>query len=103
MRYVKKVLITGVSGFAGSHLADYLADKKDYDLCGTFLTEESLVNIAAVRNKVNAVKLDLNDGEKVFDLITSIKPDLIFHLAALSSPANSFKEPIKTITNNVAA
>lgn len=99
----KKVLITGISGFAGSHLADYLVEKKEYDICGTFLTEESLSNVKDIRDRISVVKLDLNDEKKVLDLVKSVKPDLVFHLAALASPANSFKEPVKTITNNVSA
>lgn len=99
---MKRVLITGITGFAGSHLAEHLASKNEYEISGTFLIDESLINIKAIKDKVNPVKLDLNDKNRVFSIIKSIKPDLIFHLAAFTSPFDSFKNPTETILNNIA-
>src|SRR3989339_829984 len=99
----KKVLITGVSGFAGGYLAEYLVGKKDCKIYGTYLSEESLLNVASVKDSINLTKVDLSKEKNVFDLIKEIKPDTIFHLAALSSPSNSFKNPRETINNNISA
>ncbi|MDP2649878.1 MAG: GDP-mannose 4,6-dehydratase [bacterium] len=99
----KKVLITGISGFAGSHLADYILRNKDYEISGTYLSEESLRTVKDIQEKVNLVKVDLLDPKKTQELVDDIKPDLIFHLAALTSPAESFKNPALTITNNISA
>lgn len=99
---MKKILITGVSGFAGSFLAEHLVNKKTHTIIGTFLSDRHLQNIEKVKDSIKLVNVDLIDEEKVFELIESEKPDIIFHLAALSSPAQSFKNPSLTINNNIA-
>lgn len=99
----KKVLITGISGFAGSHLAEYLVSQKKYTVSGTYLLDSSLEHLSPLKNKITLLKTDLTDAIKVSQLIKITKPDLIFHLAALTSPANSFNRPAETIINNVTA
>lgn len=98
---MKKVFITGITGFAGSHLAEYLSSKKKYKIVGTYLFDESIRNVNNFKNKINLVKVDLAHKESVSDLIRDLKPDLVFHLAALTSPAESFQNPNETITNNI--
>src|SRR3990170_9009475 len=99
---MKKVLITGISGFAGSHLAEFLATKRKYSVSGTYLLEESIGNISGLKNKIKLVKVDLTKEKGVNGLIRSTEPDYVFHLAALTSPAASFKNPLATIENNIA-
>lgn len=99
----RKVLITGISGFAGSHLTEYLISKNNYQISGTYLLDYSLENLFSVKNKISLFKIDLTDASGVLNLIKITKPDLIFHLAALTSPANSLNNPVETITNNVIA
>ncbi len=99
----KKVLITGISGFAGSYLAEHLVSRNDLTIHGTYLKESSLSNINHIVNKINLEKINLLDNKDVDSLIDRVKPDLIFHLAALTSPSDSFKTPVETITNNIAA
>lgn len=98
----KKVLITGVTGFAGSFLAEYLVKTTDYSIAGTYLTEESLSNVKDLRGKITCVQVNLLDEHNVHTLIQSEKPDYIYHLAALTSPLDSFKNPAHTITNNMS-
>jgi len=98
---MKRVFITGISGFAGSHLSEYLVKSDEYQVSGTYLTDESLVNISNIKDKLNLIKIDLNDAKKVKDAVRKIKPDLIFHLAAFPSPIDSFINPVKTLTNNI--
>lgn len=97
-----KVLITGITGFAGSYLAEYLAAKEKYDISGTYLFNTSLINVDEVKDKLNLVKVDLTSEKEVFNIIKKISPSIIFHLAALSSPADSFKIPSETLTNNIS-
>ena len=97
-----KVLITGISGFAGSHLADHLLDLGDYDIAGTYLDDKSLNNLKD-QDKLRLHKINLLDEKATQDLISSEKPDLLFHLAALTSPRDSFSNPTSTFVNNISA
>lgn len=98
---MKKVLITGITGFAGSFLAEHLVENTDYKVIGTFHSEESLKNVASIKDKLDLVKIDLTQKDAVESLVTSKKPDMIFHLAAMASVGASFKDPVGTFHNNV--
>lgn len=100
---MKKVLVTGVSGFAGTHLAEYLSLSGNFHISGTYLDEQSLGNLSKLQDKTRLFKVDLIDKAKTSGIIKSIKPDIVYHLAALTSPAQSFKDPSVTIANNVTA
>jgi GDP-4-dehydro-6-deoxy-D-mannose reductase len=97
-----KALITGITGFAGSYLAEQLLAINKYEVSGTFLYEDSINNVKSVKNKLNLIKADLSNTKNVFDIVESIRPSVIFHLAALTSPADSFKNPTATLTNNIS-
>lgn len=99
---MKKILITGVSGFVGGHLAEYLLSQKKYTIFGTDHLDEYFQRLA-FKDKVNFTKLNLLDSQKVNDLINQIKPDYIFHLAAASVPFESFVNPAETVNNNVTS
>lgn len=98
----KRALITGITGFAGSHLAEHLLEQKKYEVYGTYLTSHSLRNIAQIKNAITLEQLDLIDAKKTSAFIALVKPDLIFHLAALSSVGVGFQKPVETMTNNIA-
>ncbi|MBI4097845.1 MAG: GDP-mannose 4,6-dehydratase [Candidatus Levybacteria bacterium] len=98
---MKKALITGISGFAGSFLSEHLLEK-GYIVAGTYLTPESLKNLPN-KEKIKLHQLNLLDENKTLDLIKSEKPDYLFHLAALISPRASFDNPKETFVNNIGA
>jgi GDP-4-dehydro-6-deoxy-D-mannose reductase len=97
-----KVFVTGATGFAGSHLLEYLEKRQDLSLFGTFLSSESLVNIEKVKNRIKLFKVDLGVKDEVERLIKEVEPDVVFHLAAFTAPSESFKDPLKPIENNVS-
>lgn len=99
---MKKVLITGITGFAGSHLASHLLSKKEYAVSGTYLLEDSLKTIGTIKDKIRTVRIDLSNQSHVLKLIGEFKPDLVFHLAALTAPGDSFTNPVKTVNNNIS-
>ena len=100
---MKKVFITGITGFAGSFLAEHIASQKDYEIFGSFLSDTNLENTSSVKEKVSLRQIDLRDSRKLQDLIKEIRPDFVYHLAALTSPADSFKNPAGFINNNTEA
>ena len=98
---MKKVLITGISGFAGSFLAEELLSSDDYEIYGTYLLEKSLSNISQIKERVKLSRLDLLDYGKVSEVVGKIRPDIVFHLAAIANTSQSFESPQEVFTNNV--
>ena len=97
---MKKALITGVAGFAGSHLAQYLISKK-FAVFGFFHPAHSIDNINHIKSNLELISCNLLNRQDLKRNITLIKPDYVFHLAAFSSPSESFKNPQKTLSNNI--
>lgn len=81
---MKKILITGASGFVGPHMAREL-EKKRYEVFHACYHK----NI----NKRNHFLLDITDRDSVLDIIKKIRPNYIIHLAGFSSIVESFKYP----------
>ena len=100
---MKNILITGISGFAGSFLAEYLVLQNKGKISGTYLEEQSLKNVEKIKTRINLFKLNLTNEKKVLNIVKEVKPDFVFHLAALTSPKESFDNPFETIENNVKA
>ncbi|OGD83472.1 hypothetical protein A2165_01745 [Candidatus Curtissbacteria bacterium RBG_13_40_7] len=97
---MKKALITGVAGFVGSHLSEYLLSQK-ISVYGFFHPSHSIENILHLKDKINLVPCDILDKKNLQPQTSEINPDYVFHLAAFSSPADSFKNPKDTLTNNI--
>ena len=93
-----KALITGISGFAGSYLAEFLLRKK-LEVAGTVLNKAEFSS--SYKNQIKILEGNLLDASFIHHAIKNIKPDLIFHLASFTSPAESFSIPYETITNNI--
>ncbi len=96
-----KALITGITGFVGSHLAEFLLKKGGYEIYGLKRWRSPLNNIQEIEDKVNLVDGDLRDGKSMSRIISEISPDRIFHLAAQSYVPTSFNAPTDTIETNV--
>jgi len=96
-----RVLITGITGFAGSHLADYiLANHPDVEVCGIIRWRSRRENILHIEEKIALFEADLKDVISLKKSLVEIKPDLIFHLAAQSFVPTSWKCPAETFTIN---
>lgn len=95
-----RALITGVSGFAGSHLAEYLLSRGDLEVFGTIRWRSKRENIAGIAG-LHLVECELKDSVSVERLMGDVCPDYVFHLAAQSFVPTSWNAPAETITNNI--
>jgi GDP-4-dehydro-6-deoxy-D-mannose reductase len=96
-----RVLITGITGFAGSHLADYiLAEKPEARVFGLVRWRSRMDNIAHLAGKIELHEADLKDVMSLRKALAAIKPDRIFHLAAQSFVPASWKLPAETFAIN---
>ena len=87
-----KALITGISGFAGSHLAELLI-KKGYEVFGTFFDKSTFSNLNGFVNKIKVYRCDIRNYDALKNVIEDVKPDDIYHLAAISFIPTSLKDP----------
>lgn len=92
---MKKVLIFGASGFVGSYLSQEFIEN-GYTVIGT-----DKVRGTMLPENVDFYETDLMDNADVENLITSITPDIIVNLAAISSVGASWNIPQATISVNV--
>ncbi|HYM64878.1 MAG TPA: GDP-mannose 4,6-dehydratase [Candidatus Sulfotelmatobacter sp.] len=97
----KKILITGASGFVGGHLLDYLYSQGEKEIYGTYFSNKT--EDKSNKNDVDFLKIDLKEEDEVFNLIKDIRPDIIYHLAAFTSGADSFSSPKETVLNNISS
>lgn len=95
-----KVLITGITGFAGSHLADY-ALAQGASVCGWKRWNSRCRNIRHLQNKVHFMNCDITDAHSVYSALKFYKPDWIFHLAAQSFVSESWDKPHLYFQTNV--
>lgn len=96
------VLITGITGMVGSHLAEYiLAHHPDVQVHGMVRWRSPLDNIQAIKSRVNLHLADLRDLNSLVLLMKQSRPDRIFHLAAQSYVTTSFSAPADTLHTNV--
>ena len=96
-----RVLITGITGFAGSHLAEYiLAHHPDVRVCGIVRWRSRMDNICGITDKIELHEADLKDIVSLRKCLAEIKPDRIFHLAAQSFVPTSWKMPAETFAIN---
>ena len=97
-----KALITGITGFAGSHLAEYLLGQ-GIEVYGTTRWRSRTENIEGFRDKISLIECDLRDASAVDHVVSQIKPDMIFHLAAQSFVPASWTAPSETMSNNITS
>ncbi|HKB88533.1 MAG TPA: GDP-mannose 4,6-dehydratase [Patescibacteria group bacterium] len=93
----KSALITGITGQDGSYLAELLL-KKDYEVSGIVrkTSHEEYANIGHIQDDLKLYQGDLLDPVSLREIIQKVEPDEVYNLAAQSSPAESFKQPIHT-------
>ena len=97
-----KVLITGITGMVGSHLADYILNNHpDAEVSGVVRWRSPLDNIRQRLDDITLVQGELRDLSSMIQVINQVQPDRIFHLAAQSFVPISYESPGDTFTVNV--
>lgn len=118
-----RVLITGVTGMAGSHLAEYLLNIEGLEIYGTYRWRSRVDNLDDLRkagkvniitggfesmlhertdsSKLNLIEADITDSFSMKWVIGAVKPDRIFHLAAQSYVHASWGAPAETLHTNI--
>ena len=97
-----KILITGITGFVGSHLAEYILNlNQGHEIYGICRWRSPKDNLANIYNKVKLLEADMCDMSSLTRHLKAIQPDIIFHLAAQSYVLTSFNSPLQTLWTNV--
>lgn len=93
------ILITGGCGMVGSHLAEYYFNQGK-KVTATYCTHPT-IRLEEVLHMANYVPCDIRKKDEVSQIISGLKPKIIFHLAAQSYPTVSWEKPAETIDTNV--
>ena len=102
-----RALITGITGMVGSHLADFLLERTDWEIYGLCRWRSPLDNVAhllPLANQGKRIKFlygDLRDYASLQTAVEESRPDYVFHLAAQSYPSTSFTAPFDTYDTNI--
>jgi GDP-4-dehydro-6-deoxy-D-mannose reductase len=97
-RYCVRALITGITGFAGGHLAQILSERGD-EVYGVDI--RSADGLAHLGRDINSYTADLSDPTPTAEIINNIRPDAIYHLAGQPFVPTSWEDPWGTIENNI--
>lgn len=95
-----RALITGITGFAGSHLAEFCL-KNNIEVWGIQRWRSRMENIEGIIGDINLVECDIRDADSVRSALTQAAPNVIFHLAAQSFVPTSWNAPTETLTTNI--
>jgi GDP-4-dehydro-6-deoxy-D-mannose reductase len=94
-----KALITGISGFVGSHLAEYLLAATDWEVAGTVFGPYG--NLADLRGQLELYPAELSRLDVMNFILEQARPDVIFHLAAQPLVSASRYDPWGTLETNI--
>ncbi len=92
-----RVLLTGAAGFVGRHLAKALSDATAPSTLFGIVRPGSRADLPGVTR----LEADIEDAAAVAGAVAEARPDRVFHLAAQSSPTESWRDPAATVRVNV--
>lgn len=95
-----RILITGATGFIGSHLTRILLAEGHDVTPASYHAQARAPWPWSPEAERRRVSLDVRDRDAVFDLVARVRPEEVYHLAAQSLPALSWKVPEETMTTN---
>lgn len=98
-----RILVTGVTGFVGGHLAEDLLAAGGADLHGLGRRGDWPIEWRHLADRVNLHAADLCDGRTVESVLRAVAPEQIYHLAGYAQTGRSFHEPDAAWTGNLSA
>ena len=96
-----KVLITGITGLAGTHLSRMLSRKEDIELYGTYRVPDNDSDAVNSFGGTVLSECDIRDVSSIKEVLDGVRPDIIFHFAAYVSVHGSFENALLTFQTNV--
>lgn len=96
-----RTLITGITGFVGSHLAEYLLALGNVEVFGIFRWRSRTENIEHIASKIKLYECDSKDATAMREVVRKVRPDRIYHLAAQSYVPMSWVAPAETLITNI--
>lgn len=98
-----RILITGITGFIGGHLAEVLRAEGGHTLTGVSRADGLPGPLAHLTGAADLRTVDLMDGARVEAVVREARPDWVFHLAGYANTGKSFREPDRCWADNVDA
>lgn len=95
-----RALITGVNGFVGGHLAEHLL-ANGWEVWG--VGRQANLSLPSIASQVSYLQADLEDRQAAQDVLATVRPDSIFHLAGQAFVPQSFSDPQSTFATNIFA
>jgi GDP-4-dehydro-6-deoxy-D-mannose reductase len=96
-----KILVLGITGFAGTSMYHFLKHIDDNNLYGTFRHSTGNRNITDNFSEATLFECDINDVYSIERVLSTTQPDVIFHFASYVSVFDSLKNPIPTFQTNI--
>ncbi len=102
MKQKKRILLTGITGFIGSHMARQLVDRGD-EVIGIVKpsTSRNMKELSPIIKGAKLLNVDITEYPSVKKVISDYKPDVVVHVAALSHVSESFDNPFSYVNVNI--
>ena len=99
----KRILLTGNTGFKGTWMTSWLRHlgAKVYGFSNEVPTDPSMYKLLKMEEGITQYWGDISDHDSLNNVISSVRPDFIFHFAAQALVGTSYEEPLQTISTNV--
>jgi len=96
-----RVLVTGIEGFVGTHLAEYLLGLNGVDVHGTMLDPSPSRTLKRLAPGLRLRQADILDTSRIDEIFHDVRPDRVIHLAAQAFVPTAVQNPAATVRTNI--